>query len=279
MDNCYIGLLPSHDGMGARFQRCLTALALSLELGVDYLHTPMAYEGFGITQKMGDKLRHKSYATADSVEYLKNAKLWDSGVNYNGILVTDVDISKYVVISGEQNFVYNRLKEDLKTKNNKGKIYFFYSLHELLRYKIIDVENITKHRHKIINKFDLNSNMTNEIVIHIRRKDIIKYNSRMLDDSYYLNLINQLLNKHGSDNILIVTQRENFNHELYKNYKILYDEESTEIETIKRMINAKILVISLSSFSISAAYLSNGYVIIPKKLQNGEKLKIWNYGL
>jgi hypothetical protein len=279
MNNCFIGLIPTHDGMGARFQRVLTALALSFELGVDYLHTPMTYEGFGITQSMGDKLRDKSYIISNSVEYLNNAKLWDIGVNYNGVLVTDIDISKYEIIRGEQNYVYSKLKEDIRHNTNNGKIYLFDSLHRLLWSKIIDVENINKHKDKIKSKFDLNHDMTNEIIIHIRRKDIIKYSDRMLDDSYYLNLINQLSNKYGSDNILITTQRENFNFELYKNYKILYDDESTEIESIKRMINSKILVISLSSFSVVAAYLSNGNVIVPKKLKKEEKLKNWSYGI
>lgn len=277
MNNCYIGLIPTHDGMGARFQRVLTALALSFELGIDYLHTPMAYEGFGVTQSMGDKLRDKSYLISNSVEYLKNAKLWDIGVNYNGTLVTDIDISKYKVIRGEQNHVYNKLKEDIRHKNNNGKIYLFDSLHRLLWSKIIDVENVNKHKDKIISKFNLNFDMNDEIVVHIRRKDILKYSDRMLDDSYYLNLLDRLSDKYGNEKILITTQRENFNFELYKNYKILYDDESTEIETIKRMINSKILVMSLSSFSIVAAYLNNGLVITPSKIKQEEKLKNWNY--
>lgn len=278
-NNCYIGVLPNHDGLGARFQRTLTAMALSFELDVEYLHVPMAYEGFGITQEMGNSTRYRGYSFSNNIEYIKNAQLWDNAVNYGGILVTDVVLSNYKIIKGVQNEVYDKLKKDIKNNTTDGNIYLFDSLHRLLWGGIISVENITKHQDKIIEKFDLNDKPTNEVVVHIRRKDIVNHSNRLLSDSYYLDIIKNLIDEYGKENIVITTQRENFNETPYQDYKILYDDEISDIETLKRMINSNVLVISLSSFSIIAAYLNKRKIIVPRKLKSAEKLNRWVYGL
>jgi hypothetical protein len=265
--------------MGARFQRILIGMALSFELDIEYIHVPMAYEGFGITQSMGNSVRTKGYPQSESVEYLRLAHEWDNAVKYSGKKITDIDLLKFNLIKSDQSVMYNQLIMDIKNNNTEGKIYLFDSLHRLLWNKIINKENIVRHQDKLISLFSLNIEPTNEIVVHIRRKDIVKYPFRMLDDDYYLKLLDVVSNKFGNENIIITTQRENFNSNKYSKYTILYDDECSEINTFKRMVNSKLLIIALSSFSISAAYLNKGIIIVPQKLKLEEKLNHWKYEL
>lgn len=274
MAKSYIGCSLTHDGMGARFQRILTAMILSYSLeehGIEYLHLPMAYEGFGLNFKQGDKIRQKGYPTSHSTEYIKNAQKWDDEINYNGTTIHDIDINDFKIVMGDQLSVFSTLVIDIEKNSTKGKIYLFDSLHNLIHQKLINSELFNTYRNKLNDKFDLKKSRTNEIMVHIRRKDIINHSSRYLPDSYYLSLLKSF----NKEDVVITTQRDGFNTDVYSDYKIIYDDEISEIGIIKRMVNAKILVLSVSSFSYTAGILNDGIVYVPKQLNKSDKLNNW----
>jgi hypothetical protein len=260
--------------MGARFQRILTAMVLSYaleEYGIEYLHLPMAYEGFGLNFKQGDSIRQQGYPTSHSTEYIKNAQKWDDELNYKGTTIHEINPDEFNVIMGPQREVYQILMNDIRLNQVNCKIYLFDSLHELVRGNVINSELFNLYRDRLNTHFDLKSDPTNEVIVHIRRKDVIDHRDRYLPDSYYLDLIKS----HNPNEILITTQRDGFDSDLYSNYKIIYDDEISEIGIIKKMVNAKTLIISVSSFSYVAAVLSNGIIHVPKTFHRQEILKHW----
>ena len=96
----------TQDGFGARTERVIHIMAYTFYLqdkyGIDieYLHTPFSYEGFGLDFTQEEHVREKGdnnepYNEVNREGYLVRAKLWDSCLQINGPLITDINIPEY----------------------------------------------------------------------------------------------------------------------------------------------------------------------------------------
>ena len=106
------------------------------------------------------------------------------------------------------------------------------------------------------------------VAVHIRRSNTtdIKFHNgagdRVVEDNYFLNIIDIIRNKYHTTNILfhIYSQGDIENFNLYKrNDTSLHINEDT-YNTFVGMVAADILVISPSSFSYTAALISDGEI-------------------
>mmetsp|Transcript_6464 Transcript_6464/g.8396 ORF Transcript_6464/g.8396 Transcript_6464/m.8396 type:complete len:332 (+) Transcript_6464:71-1066(+) len=106
---------------------------------------------------------------------------------------------------------------------------------------------------------------TEDVAVHIRRGDVdpCQYPTRYLPNSYYLKVLDRLQNgKSTRYNITIYSGKESF--EGWRDFESRgYGKEfSDDIELVwSSMLNADILVMSKSSFSLVPAVLSRGTVI------------------
>jgi len=261
----YIACNIAQDGMGARVQRIFNVCAFAYYLNeeyskdIEYLNVPLSYEGFGVNFLAGEKTRSKNYSTWNREGYIKSANEWDKTLNYVGVDVNNIILNDFTIVKGDM----TQVVREIKNNEHKNKIYLISTLHKHLDRKDLSIEIMKKYRSKIFSLFQFKHEMSNEIIIHIRRSDIVKYQNRILNDDYYLNILDTLT-KNGNENIIITTQRLNFNPKPYNKYKIIYDDEISSNEMFIRMINAKLLVLSISSFSYASALLCNGIVVYPK---------------
>lgn len=271
----------TQDGFGARLQRALNTMAFTLDLNkklnlnFEYVHTPFSYEGFGEDFSMGERDREigdnkEPYDEISREGYLKRAILWDQFVNYQGKKITDITLNNYNIIS-DFDYHYSRLFNDIKNNNLSNNIYVVKYLQQQLNNGYIDFNNIDVYYDEIIKKFPLvDNNHSNEIIVHIRRKDAINFGyDRFLSDEYYLEILNKLSHLKNEYKITIHTQRKNFDYTKFDKWDICYDDEIEDFDLFKKMVNCKVLVVGKSSFSITAAMLNKNIIVYPEQPTRG----------
>ncbi len=276
----YITNGTTQDGFGARMQRAVNTMAFTFYLrdtyGVDieYIHTPFAYEGFEkfnkeeVARAVGDNL--KPYNEISREGYLKRAVLWDNCMQYSGTTISYFNFTNIKIVNS-LDFDKRSLFSDVSNKNINNKLYFVKYLSKELNSGNLDVNIVDKYYSEIRERFKFITPATgNSIIIHIRRKDAIKFGSqRYVDDGYYLGILKALIPFKDKYDITIHTQRKGFDSSKYTNWHVIYDDEEEDYDLFLNMISAKILVVGKSSFSIAAGYFNRNIVIYPSQPTKG----------
>jgi hypothetical protein len=267
----------TQDGFGARIQRALHTMAFTQYLNdvykvdLEYIHTPFSYEGFEEDYSVGERDRELGdnkypYDEISREGYLKRALLWDSFLNYTGLKITDIDLNTHNCINCDD-FGKLKLINDLRNGNSSNNIYIVKYLQPEFNSFIFNTNIVDYYKDKILKNFNFTFEKTNNIIIHIRRKDAIYHgDARYLNDEYYLSILKDLEPIKEYYNITIRTQRKNFNPEVYKDYTIIYDDEEEDYNLFKDMINAEILVMGKSSFSLAAGMINRNIVVYPQQI-------------
>lgn len=98
-----------------------------------------------------------------------------------------------------------------------------------------------------------------DIAIHIRRGDV-KNGMRYTDNKTYLKYIKMLISKYPTYTIGIYSEGNESDFRILKLPRVTFRLNLNLINTFHELVTAKILLMSKSSFSYSAAILSNGIV-------------------
>lgn len=270
----YITNGTTQDGFGARLHRAIHTMAFTFylrdayNLDVDYIHTPLSYEGldekFDLLESA--RLANCDYPHGDAYGeitrdgYKARAELWDQNVKYIGKLVTDFDLDI------EYSDDYNKLPlvDSMIKGSAEGRIHVVKYLQNEFNRGVFNIEIVNTYRDEIRKRFAILDDDNRNIVLQVRRKDAYKFGSvRYLDDDYYLYVLKQLEPFKGDFNITVRTQRSNFNAENFKSWKVVYDDQEEDFSLFKEMVTAKVLVVGKSSFSIAAALLNKNIVVYP----------------
>ena len=112
---------------------------------------------------------------------------------------------------------------------------------------------------------------TKSVCLHIRRGDFVKYNIDICSADYYNSSIEKMKNMIKNPVFYIFTDDLNWvkeNIKINKNHFTIIDQDLADYETLRLMYNCKDFIISNSSFSWWAQYLSknkNKIVFAPNK--------------
>jgi hypothetical protein len=68
-------------------------------------------------------------------------------------------------------------------------------------------------------------------------------------------------------NIIIYTQRCGFDSNKYRDWNVIYDDEIEDYFAFIKMINAKVLIMGKSQFSIGSAMLNQNTVVFAPEIQ------------
>ena len=102
------------------------------------------------------------------------------------------------------------------------------------------------------------------VAVHVRRSN--KFDNRIeganTQDTYYLNVMKQILEKHFDKHVLfhIYSQGDISMFEVYKELNVKFHLDEYLLDTFTDLVFADALVLSASSFSYTAGLLSNGEV-------------------
>jgi hypothetical protein len=281
MNDGYITNGITQDGFGARMHRVINTIAFvyylreKYNINIEYVHTPFAFEGFGENFSAGEANRGSTYINKygdpyneiNREGYINRARLWDSKLNYNGIKINDLNIDNLEIVD-TLDFDKGKLYNDISINEIKNKLYFIKYLHHEFGNGSLDTNIIDKYYSQIKNKFGfIESNINNNAILHIRRKDSIGMAGRYIDDEYYLNILKDI--DPVKYNITIHTQRQGFDSKKFSEWSVIYDDEEEDFDLFVKMVSAKILVVGKSSFSIAAGFLNQNTVIYPPQTTIG----------
>lgn len=267
--NKYITNKILNHGLGSRVLKLINIIGYVSYLNkqghnYEFVYTPFSYEGFGedFYHNQLHMYYHKSISN-HRLEYIELCKRWDDTLKYNGNIIYNLE-----------NF--NNLTHLIHPKFDDS---FGSSITEEEEFKHFNETRLIRHKiKKDFNLFPPQKKDYIDIAIHIRRGDVgSHYPDRWIDDNYYLSVIDKLKEKYKNTNfkITIYTQRKNFNHNLYDEYQISYDDETLDNEIWKKLIFSDVLVLGRSSYSYSAGILCDGLVIYPKDKFFHPKLNDW----
>lgn len=282
-----------NDGFGSQYQRILGIYSICKKYNILYYHNPLEdiwYQGLNalkdnksstnIVHKINNKIKIKSDINIDTIDNLiiKKIKLFNENYSKTYFKLSDL---LQIKINSE--------------KNNENILLYLDN-----PFIITDIiPNIYKCCIDLY-KPNIQKNKIFTIGVHVRRGELFILDShRMLDNSYYINLIIKLIDLCNKENIDYVV-------ELYTeitNKKIMVSPKhpgilnriNTEIEidplnnkieefdvipnlvkyynedildTFDRMVNCEILITSKSSYSTCASYIKNGISIYSKFWHN-----------
>ena len=225
------------DGFGAQFQTIICGIIITETNSNKYIHTPIK-----------------------SMEH-----------NYNNNIFFIDDIENLMNIKSNFECINDENKDQINIMNIHDIINIFdtninvYSICESLK----KLKNIFRSNKKF---FDENKKFNNNklnIAVHIRRQlnSDIDIGPRYTDDNYFLEIMNKLRIKYKNKEILfhiyseadcIKTKLESF--DIYKCDDVVLHINEDLSKTFIEMVGADILVMSNSSFSYSAAILSDGEI-------------------
>jgi hypothetical protein len=240
--------------MGSRVLKLINLIGYTEYLktngvNVEFVNTPLQYEGF---QNFGSNelASYSPTAVVDNRgEYLDICKRWDTMLGVKGKQIIDVDLGMVTSL------IHANYNNDPKAGPE---------IQQIVR----DNKEIIKNRLTLPKKVDCDYI---DVAVHIRRGDVTTADwtlDRYLDDDFYLKILQDIKDTLGDRcRITIHTQRGryhmNFNHELYSDYEILYDDESVDSDVWVKLVQADVLVMGISSYSYSAALLSDGLCVYP----------------
>lgn len=246
-------------GLGSRVAKIIGVMGLVSLLNkkgqnFEFIYTPLSLEhrcNFNHNELFS--YYHKPIINKKK-EYTELCMKWDEMFDYRGIKLQEVDENEVVFVQGSGD-AYGETEKNILEESRliKSKI-----------KKIFNLEKKTRSDKK-------------NVYVHIRRSDAIHFDFRWLTDEYYLDVIKKIEAKLGKQNyeIIISTQRKNFNESNFKNYKIEYDDEIPDYISWTNLVNADVLVLGRSSFSYGAGILCDGIVIYPEQGMFHDKLNGW----
>jgi hypothetical protein len=282
MSKIYITNGITQDGFGARMHRAINTMAFTFylrdtyNLDIEYIHTPFYYEGFGETYDALESVRREAcnhshgdpYNEITREGYMNRARLWDENMGYRGEVINDLDLDNYSIIDSQTIGITSTINHLLNNKDNR--LYVIKYLQSEYNNGDFDINMVNDYLPEIKSRFIIKESDNNKIILHIRRKDAIFHGeSRYLDDDYYLDILKELNPFKSEYNIIVSTQRSNFNYEKYSDWKVVYDDQEEDYELFKEMTSAKVLVVGKSSLSIAAAFLNPNTVVYPAQLTRG----------
>lgn len=286
----YITAGVTHDGFGARMQRCISVMCFvhylqdTYNLPVEYLHTPFSYEEektFGIDYIAAVKERTTSghpYNDVSHEGYMTRARKWDDKLLFKGKTIFDIDVNDFKIVQDFKIIAkYKDLLEDIKASKDIKKVYVLKYPHQLYDYGTVDMNVFEKYRNKILNSFDFDKTdlETSEIALHIRRQDIGEDSARYLEDDYYLDVLNKLKELNEIEFATVYTQREGFNASRYVDYNVVFDDQEEDYDTFMKLLKAKVLVVGSSSFSYVAGLLNPNRIVYHYQPFSHKALDSW----
>ena len=218
-----------NDGFGAQFQTIIFYILYAEFNGLEFVYNKI------------DEIQHN---------YDNNPLFLENVNNFINIKGNTLDISNIntdYIVDVPLTHIYRTVESniDLYTNNNPS----FNKIKECF-WKNKD-RNVFKN-----NKIN--------IAVHIRRPNIHmdEVEERYTCDSYFLTIISYIRTKYKNSELLfhIYSQGELSNFECYKNTDTELHIDDDLISTFLGLVGAEILVMSRSSFSYSAALLSDGEV-------------------
>jgi hypothetical protein len=268
---CYITAGVTHDGFGARMQRCTSVMCLThylqdkYNLPIEYMHTPFDYQDqkvFNVDYQIAARERITSGYPYDDIShegYMLRAKKWEDRLLFNGKTIRDIDPS-FTVVSD-----YWEMIKDIENENIDKKLYVINYPHLYYSEEPLHLSNFSKYRDKILSYFDFERPSTSmpQIALHIRRQDINETHTRYIKDDYYLEILNGLKQAPKvSGAVAIYTQRDSFDASKYsRGYDIRYDDREEDYDTFIKLLSADVLVVGNSSFSYVAALLNPNIIV------------------
>lgn len=235
-------------GLGSRVLKIIHLIGYvehlkSIGRDVEFVYTPLSFEGYGVIFTNNELKSYTPFKiTNQRDDYLEVCNRWDCMLGFKGLKITDVSDVKFLI--------HPNIDESTISKETYLNIY--------------------KQKDKIKNCLSLPKSGGGldyiDVGVHIRRADVGpngSYVNRWLSDEYYLGVIDNIKSTLNTDyKITIYVQRKNFNHKLFSEYDIVYDDGGvSDNEVWLKLLYSDILVMGKSSFSHSAGMLSNGMCI------------------
>lgn len=286
----YITAGVTHDGFGARTQRCISVMCLVYylqdvyNLPVEYLHTPFSYEDgktFEVDYIAAAKERVTSgypYNDISHEGYMTRARKWDDKLLFNGKTIFDINVSDFKIVQDFKIIAhYKGLLEDIKASKDVKKVYVLKYPHQLYDFGSVDTNLFEKYRDRILNSFDFDKtdSRRSKIALHIRRQDIDEGSARYIEDNYYLDILNRLKELNEVEFATVYTQREGFNANHYTDYNVVFDDQEEDYNVFIELLKARVLVAGNSSFSYTAALLNPNTVVYHYQPSSHRALNSW----
>lgn len=200
------------------------------------------------------------YNTSNKIKMNKKIHFFQPFLNFFGI---------YFYYNCYYDFKKIKRKTNYFNMDAQSPKYFEKSKDTIIKELRVKDELSSKNK-KILSKIE----KENSVCVHIRRGDYVNTEYDVCNIEYFLNAVKYMNNKVKnpvyyifSDDINFVKENINFG----KN-KVVYVEKNNQFEDLKLMYNCKHFIISNSTFSFWAQYLSlnkDKIVIAPKKWFNG----------
>lgn len=244
-------------GLGTRISLLLNAITYSIIENKEFIFTPFSYQT--------SKLEFNSNPMTKRVDYPESCRRWDTLLNLDGKLITDIpnELSSVLYLSHPS-------INNTPLSGDDG--YVMFNKIRNLR------DNIKRDYFKIPPK---NKDKKLSVSVHIRRDDAININSRFVSNEYYINTINILEDFLKTNNkeyeLSIYTQKNGFNIKGFEKYKIIYDSDMTDNECWVNMLNSDIIIGGNSAFSTSIGMLTDG-IFIHTQTDNLPLMDDWLYG-
>jgi len=261
-------IVKSLEGAGSQYRKIISIYSFAKKHNLKYIHIPI-------------RVGHNYDNDKDWDEK------WDRFFNFKKVSDNDelnIDIDK--LNNMEKYFITENITTEIILKNNKpNALYLYFHALDIFykdpEYYFKDIQNDlinaydenNNHRKLIYNKNKIN------IAIHIRVYndydnvgDLEKFSEDMSsDDRYkytadmYIKLINQLKEKYVNNDIHIFSQEKYFDIKFKKLRDIkdiqLHFDDMDVFDTFHHLCKADVLVMSLSTFGIIAAYYNKNIVI------------------
>lgn len=238
----YITCTGKIDGIGAQVQAVLSTILFAREFGLIYVHTPFK------------EIEHN----ADKQDA---ARKWESflGLGQGEVSIDTLRLEQLNVV---------RVDSPRKIRNRKNTLYIIHHCHEFADefpncYLKLKKQILQKHKSAQRNSCKLHQQVGRiNIALHIRRGDVSAASAdRFTDNRYYHKILTELRSVLDSlrlnSSIHLYSQGEVEDFLEFDEFNLYYHLDECPFETFHNLIEADVLVMSKSSFSYSAALLSN----------------------
>jgi len=220
------------DGFGAQFQTMICCILIAEHYGNYYIHTPI---------KLMEHNYNNDPTFIEKVENYMNLKN-----NYNCL---NNETNKYNIKIINAIDIINKFESNIN-------VYLHSQSLQKLKRCFWDNKN----------KYFFNNNKIN-VGVHIRVPNIHDYNNfevelRLTPINYYFNIINQIKQKYFDKELLfhIYSQNDISDYDKFDKTNIEFHLNENVFDTFTGLAAANILIMSKSSFSYSAAIISDGEI-------------------
>lgn len=238
----YITCTGKIDGIGAQAQAVLSTILFAREFGLVYAHTPFK-------------------EIAHNTDKQDAARKWESflGLGQGEVGIETLRLEQLNVV---------RVDSPRKIRNRKNTLYIIRHCHEFADevpncYLKLKKRILQKYKSVQRNSFQLHQQAGRiNIALHIRRGDVSAASAdRFTDNRYYYKILTDLLSVLDalqlSSSIHLYSQGTVEDFSEFEEFHLSYHLDECPFETLHNLIEADVLVMSKSSFSYSAALLSN----------------------